>query len=1166
MILLAGGIFTSCLHDDNFGNCPGNDNVKLRIGIDQIGEKQPETRASVKPEDGESNVSKLYMLFFQHSASGSGQFVTSYHVDANGATFALDTDLQLEIGTLRGEALSHADNYSIIAFANLDKYLYPFTDSEAFVASLDGSTSESDVLNRLLGLDGLEQVAGKWRAKPIDKACLPMIGRTSKMAGQDMVNIVLSRLVARFDLQNTIREQYQVMSVAIYDAAAQAYVIQPKELDDADKAQMRYIEGKFYGNTSPGASVTITQSGATAGDVNGGLYAFENFMGAQNANKITDLVIGLKSLTDEGTAFPAGQTRYYRIPVRPEGSGQHIMRNNVYKVSLRGVLNEGAVAEDDAAEGQIDYTINNWNIDDEGLIVTDGQSTMAIPSKYIRFGAKGATMRYEIFAVGPGTLSITKTDLPNSFSVELDGKNLTVTAEDLAGYDDITGTFELGYGGLRATLTVIQTTDNNKYLNLNRTTLPLFSPAAGAGIEAGGVEAIGGELIKVSASGDWEAKIFNPYFKINGTEITWDSRNAGGKAPLDFITASANPSTSSRYCFVQFKLIGDAKHSRVLVLGQGGAKNINILPILSDLGGKMEFDMAGAPTNTNPSVPMQGKAYILTVDAGNNWSWEIENNLDPLTGNQPKFDVMPDMADPNKLYIFAKGTATGGLNIGGARNATLKLTRPGATEVLIPLYQQPFQFEVVEITPSSVSAKFVNGRIPTKGTHTHVNSKLYNSAKKSTTTYPQYAEADYAVYREYQVTGLPASVKYDATITVYSHPDTEVAADKWKVHKGFLFDASNNEAAALTNRSNTDTFKVGFHKIYYPLVYWAGDAQTGHNVVPSVTVSITLSDYDSVEPKTVTIYQEPLQAKNFVGNVASLGSGHYGNIGNSSQAITLFAQAYANALYSSTDFGPTGTVRGKDVLSRTSVLATLPAGTPVGYIHASGAPGWAGSSYSLIKSVQSRLDNDETFVLLVGADANPLNDFLTNTNYTWFKKSGWERGTTTSSASTTNDPYRATGESENKRVMNYILHGPFGNVANHNMLFPDPSPGDGVPILKSSLGTNSVSVATYVYVNGTNSDGQSAMCVVDPENRVAYMSEGELFMGGINDANANALLGNVENTKFRKNFAAIMMNSVMYGSHFYDLLREDAKEIAPLYIINSSGGIDTVTQIAAIGE
>ncbi len=1208
-IIAAVVVLSSCLRrelEDDF--VPLKKQLRLYVTVEEIGNLPPATRATVAAEQGEEDVRNIHLLFFDYSESGAGVFVGDYRVDADDVAVKPGMPVSLDIYADESSPIKYSESYSIIAFANMDAYLGGSVD--AFLETLGGKT-EKEVMQTPLYLPGITSTSpDNAVAGAIDMHALPMVGRTVKMAEQELLQVSLTRAVARFDLQNMVRANYKVVSVAIHNAAKHSYfILQP------EKFTRKHTLGHYYGEDAE--DVTITPAtpenveNGTAGDVTGGLYVFENFQGATShpagSSKITSLVVGLQNY-DGATGvsvIPEGATRYYRIPICPEESGQNIMRNNVYKVSLKGVLAEGAADAADAKDGQVEATINNWSLDDEGMVVTDGQSTMAIPSKTIRFGRDGWPKEYEIFTMGPGTLEITQRSLPDGLDAVLDGNKLTVSASTLEGYDVRQGTFVLGYGGLRATITVIQDPEDENFLTLNRSSLPTYPAAGGAGIRDA-CEDPSADLIQVSASGDWTAEVYNSTSDNHGFRIEvdgeryieWDSAEPGkGRVPLDFVTTQDNPDTDVRVSFVVFTLNSDASYRQVLVLGQAAKTEIHTLPNVDALGatdianGKLNFDMARIPISSGsyvPDIALNGNYHVLQIIAGNDWNWELAGT-DKTSFNVTRID--------DKLMISALDT-----NLSGTvKNASLMLSRPGAATVIIDLVQHSLSLRIA----------FANAKqtVSNDGAHTPYEApssftsststlhKMYNpSTKTGDVTDARYGAADFTEFVELNV-DITAGIEWVAEITQFSHPESTIAP----THKGFLVKNLGNgiyEKVYSITGIGPGTIKVSFDKIYFPLVHFA-DAPN----IPSVTVTVSDAATGSVSvSKTVT--QEPLTARSVGGksilNSSSVdlttyvsdyaaGDTYWARTDNATvmakgygalNSTNGYNQDYENALTNTAYFGTSGTVKTPmatiDVVHTNWNLRVIE-GTllsngnwnaekfgEVNYVHIAMSNGNShhGSNnwFGLMERWRASYEGWTLWNDAAGAVYNGALTSITNL-YSPFlaSRAGWTIGSR-------NGGGRAALHTENnqKRVMNYLLGGPFGTVPS-TVTF-GKNDGYLMGVTRNNIKTNGEwSNVVEVLHEQTSNDNTTqtgyALMLVDPAQRLIWLGETQAFMGSAGSAGrynpstgAITELGTYGDTlneevpdngitadteKFMKNFAAMIVNGAMYGSHFTDILRED---------------------------
>lgn len=1099
-MLLAGWAFASCQYESVEQAEPAQKTVRLQVTVDGIGTGlQVETRATVDAVAGEENVNDLYLLFFSHSAGRTGTFVKAYHVGAV-APAQLGSPFDLQIGTGEGTGLSHSENYSILAFANLDNY----TGVSAFLGGLTDQSTEGEVMKKLIDLPGVVSVSG-----------LPMSGRTTKMASQELVQLNLTRAVVRLDVQNTLKDFYELTSVAIYSAAEKSYLW----TDDLIAGQSH--TGRFYGVGDSGSAAAIDANG----NVTGGLYVFENFEGDPSANPATTtaLVVGLSPKTASGTIGTVGTTTYYRIPIRPEESAQSIKRNNVYKVSIRGVLAVGKGSENAAVDGSLEVTINNWNLDDEGMVVTDGQSTMAVPSKYIRFGPETETRTYTIFTFGEGTLSITRSDLPNGLTAQLSGNTLTVTATALpAGADERSGTFELGFGGLRGTVQVIQSPDDDKYLKLNRSTLPIYDAVGGAGVN--GIS--DGGKVEVSASHPWTARIYNtsthatnPGFSFADGSVkeSWDS-DTDGNVPLDVFITGSNPDNDVRRGFIVFSLKGFSEYRQVLVLSQDSKAQIRIAPNYTAL----PFDKEGMPTST--LVAVTDDYYEIAVSPGASSGGATREWTAELTGaDAARFEVTKIDGDNPRVFLTAKGTHAGypGLNLGPALSASLKISLAGISTPVagehyfeLPITQAPWTFTVKRTGPLT--------RVPVTGT------KVGDS---------------YTAYVEYEV-DIPSALQWDAEITDYSHGSSTKA---WKIHKGYFVSESGQKEAGetLTGQSSTQKIRVGFDKIYYPLVHWDDDEN-----IPQVTVKVNISGFTDAQIAPVQVYpeQEPLVAKEM--NIRDLNSYSYGALTGSASHYLDYYYAY---LTNTTMFGTSGTVRtatNPDITSTPRGISNVPSSvsSDYGYVHVGGRPNVydTGDYYTQPRhTVANDWWSENDGVIVYAAD--PRSDLIfhgstaSNKFETVLSQLGYEYELPRDGSGFVCKINPDT-DVQGTRVMQYLLqYGPFRKIVGGTatqistaVLFDRDNANTSVKL--SSIPSGAVPVILNQY--------DQPFLVVDPKNRLVYWGESNMFHDSnsanpFSDAPVEATgATSSDKSKFLANLIAFIINTAQYGSHFTDLFDE----------------------------
>jgi hypothetical protein len=297
--------------------------------------------------------------------------------------------------------------------------------------------------------------------------------------------------VVRFDVRNDVTADYQLASVSIWNAYPSTSVWGGGDIDFSNAvSRIRFFYGRYD----------------VAGNSAVGLYAFENRVVApvENDRFTTALIIGLKDLSTNTVS-------YYRVNISPNDSPQTLKRNNVYRLTIRNVGAAGYASEEDAytrvdIANELDYVINTWGLEDDGLIVQDGNSMLSIPSQTVRIGREGGVFTYSIFTFNNSGLDLPLTisrqiyePANNQISSSLSGNVLTVTASPLGADAERNGKVTLSYGGLEATMTIIQSPADETFLRLHmpggRT--PRFAPFAG----------LSSGLIRVEASGEWTAKL-----------------------------------------------------------------------------------------------------------------------------------------------------------------------------------------------------------------------------------------------------------------------------------------------------------------------------------------------------------------------------------------------------------------------------------------------------------------------------------------------------------------------------------------------------------------------------------------------------------------------------------------------------------------------------------
>ncbi|MDR2911803.1 MAG: hypothetical protein LBV38_00665 [Alistipes sp.] len=1112
---------TSCIGDRVDPIAPRSGETRLQLTIERPngGMISSVTRAIVDPEEGEKNIASLHLLFFERTSDGSGAFIHDYTVPTEYLTAAHVEGLpfDLKIGSGPGANLSHLDNYSILACANIAP------------PALSSSTTESEAR---------EMIAETTYTDKFTQGgvlCLPMSGTTTKEPNQELVTLKLTRMVARFDLRS-LMDGYEVTSVSIRNAAKKSRIWEAVNPNDLG------IAGQIYAPEAYSVTPNITTSNPR-GDIYGGLYSFENFVGDPQAerNSTTALVIGLSK-----DGAPA---QYYRVDVYPEGEGQNLKGNHVYLVTLRGVTGPGEATPEDAAantDNPLDVTINNWPFDDDGLILNDGTNMLVAPSRIVRFGPEAETREFVIYTSGTGTLEIVRRALPNGFTATVTGNTLTVSVTELpadpSGYqEERSGEIDLGFVGLRGTITIIQTPRDDNFLNLDRATLPIWGTTNTAINE-----------VTVAASGAWTAKIYNTSESTTNPGFEFDdgTQQAAG-APDDKFRVrptGSNPSNSIRQGFVVVTLSADSKYRQVLVMMQDALGRIEISPIYPATPG-LTFDAAGFAKLVGGGDTQ--KFYRMEVRPGKGSDGTLNAWEASLEGTHAAFFNLTAVKDPVAPYVVlsAKGQLGGtpgsdGFNYGATLNdVRLKIGLEGVTVegeslVVLPVVQDPMVFKVNRVSRLT--------RVPVKGIYEHVNARFPGI--------PGISDLING-YVEYEVE-LPDALTWSAEIISQSHPNS--ATDDWRRHEGFLLNDSDEEVQTLSDQP-AHSLRVGFHKIYYPMVHWAsttGGATTpttspDYNI-PTVEIRVSITGLEATFNQTITVEQEPLTAKSVDILNSTWGTttpqATYGGIGeNGTSRFGAYMRYYSDMILStgSTEANNFGTGAGSTVRTPSAVgqgslsfayVHPWPAGVDVANSrnhlnmggHDAGTHVWSLGAYQAVERWRTSSES-EGFVFFI-VDQNQW------TGSTYYGASSMGRLGWQAVQQDTNSGNVASGSS-NKRAMKYLKNGPFGQISNTSFTFYDD--GYSVPLTKGSLASTPNAVSLLESSN-------YVMLAIDPENRIAYLNDCQAF-----GTEGDWTTGGTDKRIFLRNFAAIMVNSAMYGSHFYDLLREDCNR--PLYTILSNG-------------
>lgn len=797
--ILLGSLFSSCMQENttDVSDIPAGKGFVLKYEItDQRTETA--TRSSVTPESEEENVREIVLLFFNKTDDQSGLFKDFIVVrPAEGETLTMGDPIPI---SYQGKLLTSGAAYNILAVANMSGMNYiPQNGSVEDWASGWGSKTESQVVEQALA-----QAKGSESSdtNAILGDALLMSGSTSISGSQTTVNLTLIRAVARFDVSTTLslKEHYDLVSVSIWNAYPQAEIFDGSFLSYGNDV---WRIKRFYGVSNDGNYVTGTDGSTVngidgnplAGDIKGGLYAFVNRVGGpqQNDTRTTCLIVGLHKRTEA-----AGQVAYYRVNMHPEESGQSLKRNNVYKLTIRGVLGDGKGTEGEAYSGissQLAYVINYWDLDDNGLVIQDRNSLLSMPVKSARFGHDGGINEYSIYTFTTLTTNPTLTMTSQEYNVtgriqaRLDGNTLFVTADPMDnGEEDRTGMITFRFAGLTATMSVLQSSSVDQYLTVAKPTggIPVFPSMAGVS---------SGDLT-VSSSGPWTAKLYLDgfsFFPTAGKTVLQQSEVSGDMFKI--WTVSPNTGLNSREGVLVVSLDQDPdNHSVAIVFSQRAPGGITITPET-----ELKFSGSGVPDLTdliqvNPTYKANGDGSY-TID-----DWDIV--LYDFNTQNAYSDNRFTAVIQQKTLTTDQAPGTEGLNTikiatNGANNsaATAKAT------LRVYLKEDPTIFSEITLTQQAQSLTLAPGMVsalPATGGQTPLIT----------------------------VQG-EAGMKWQATVTLSAGTSSD--GRTLVNHTPTYLDQNGNTIDITQPQEMATRFQVVMPKIYWP-----------NREIPSITVNVSV--------------------------------------------------------------------------------------------------------------------------------------------------------------------------------------------------------------------------------------------------------------------------------------------------------------------------------------
>jgi hypothetical protein len=962
----------------------------------------------------------------------------------------------------------------------------------------------------------------------ISSSGLLMHGRMEKYSGESKAHLILSRDLARFDVTNAARATYDLVTVSVWNAYPSTSIWEQGMMDySGDVERIR----RHYGVSS--------DDGA---DIRGGLYAFENMVSVpeDNDSLSTCLIIGMRPTA---TSNPV---TYYRVNILGSTGIQQIRRNYAYNLTINDVLGPGASTEEIAYLGQSNkliYTIGDWDLDKNGLMIEDDYSLLSIPTKTVNMGKDGQEYEFKIHTSSslpsPAPLTIrSQTYSPKStftgegetatllkgIHARLDGNTLIVKSTSLElGETERHGVLVLSYAGLEISMNISQSGVHDDYLIITEPDGGITPFPAYAGVASG--------LINVQASDDWTAKLYLSGFSFNAStsiaEVKVLESKAGSSTSSLIIpdlsdpsqskfrvyTHSANTSQVPREAFIVIELDKDPEnYSSVIMLSQNFIRQMYLwLPLEYPVGGlSVEGDPVQDPDRkTTATATFNGAGTgIVTEIADNSDEFIIgspltDDKIDPWysilvaegsTDDTSYFEIVEGDTSPagefyertkHKVKVAAKGRNLSGRNY----QAILRAQVDPETYVDIHLVQQPLEWHLPTPLPSAFAA--VGGESD-----------------------PLILDAPSGMHYTVEIESLNGAVNHFAYLI---DPD-----------------APTQKYSKLLAEDVSKPFIVGFPKLIYP------------NLLGPVSAVVKVTMVESGESKTFTILQNAPTQKAV--NLLNVGL-NWGGVSDATNKSTFtynpdtnpgtdvddgndgwygwYCGAWARHFHTQSNFGNAATSEVK-ITTKTTGLASAGDGNFVSVwdnvkdfttiIHFTRPGEYTTSDWNTANSTiwnwitgaGEYADNEG--VLVVNAEASDGTELTTQFDGThvpgrmglsggYLSTHGWKLST-----------------AEN-RVMDYLTKtGPFGeHTSTMNQTWTSELTSNYFDI--SSIEEMNSAVPVLV---GTGEHAAKSSLMIDPERRIVARSDSEMLR------NNGEMLG------FGQNLQAWIINTAQYGTHFSD--------------------------------
>ncbi len=1123
-----------------------NGKMKVSVKLDKL-TRTGSTRAEVQSEDGEDKVNSLYLLFFDGSDNGGGIFkgyteVNMPEVDPETNTGG-SYSMNLEAVITYPAGVDSSGDYSILALANISDNVYIRGDVDEWMEQWEGR-NESYVISHSTAIIP---------AGSFSNSQLLMRGSQRKPAGDNQVHMLLKRDVVRLDVtKGPGFTDWDITTVAVWNSYPETFIWDSGRMDYTENA----LRVRRHYAVSPNTD---------AGNIKGGLYAFENHVGKplDNDKISTCLVVGLRP--SDGS----GDIEYFRVNLHDETGTQSLIRNHVYTLLIEGKDGVGAKTEETAYLGdsnKLIYNIGDWEQDMNGLIVRDEYSSIGIPTKTVVMGAKATTAELKILTFSslpspsslkirsqtytPATNNVPENEFPNKSPIwaHLDGNTLVIESTDLEGLEtERSGVIILSYAGLEIAINVSQAGEHDNFLIVTEPDGGILPFAAYAGIPSG--------LIRVQASGNWTAKLYLTGFSFDSSQASdpvkmiWTNTAAPGEEEYTFTdgrgyntttgmiipdevdpnvdkfriyTHSHNMGQTFREGIIVIELDGmEEDYSATIMVTQNYVKNLHYVhsagnPANEDervtSGGTITFDGMGGVPKTGSYAGNNDWWYVFSgyeEDSTRILPWSAQMVLAGGADDRNHFEIIRE-GDVNESTGLPYENATN-YHATELGNNKVRIRAKGMNisgrdyKVTLRVQTDPGTFADIEVVQQSASFE-----LSPSGLLNNKVSNLGGTSDKISLVVENGGSLKWKI-------NSPSDITFSETATK-SHTRHLVHYGEYKPESGRAnepvtlvivdeYGSPTGDVFAYGQEYDINkSFRVKFPQIYFP--------NRDIEVTASVTVTVNSTGATSGGMRqTVRVAQNALTARPVQARTATTGNGYGGIYG----TYSSYSRVYKDALaYMAGDTGGS--------LNTAAVVGT-PLASNINYVHRTNWNNVANDAISLSALMPLVGDGANQGVLfLMGSYQSGAGD--TNARNFSSLGRGWAfHGTGTDDDGSANYAGAAAtkiGEFIFNRVGTLKITGAlspnFNTTGNNDHSYATNYPDSAVPFMWE-MGGGSITSAK-----------PKAIIVIDPKDRIMFVGEDEMYANGNSTTVDNHF---ITNSFFWQAYAA------QYGSGFSDLLVDD---------------------------